>query len=234
MKIIAIVLAGGSGSRMKSDIPKQYMMINNMQVLSYSIKAFEESCVDEIILVTKASDIDYCREYIVRKNGFKKVACITEGGSERYDSVMNGLKQAYNRYKNYSDTYVLIHDGARPCITSELIKACVEDVIKYKACVAAVPVKDTIKIADKDGYAAETPDRNSLWQIQTPQCFELELVKTAYSKMFADSARGTITDDAMVVEKYTDTRVKLTYSSYKNIKITTPEDILIAQQFIDS
>lgn len=97
---------------------------------------------------------------------------------------------------------------------------------------AAVPVKDTIKISDENGYAVNTPDRNTLWQIQTPQSFEYELIMDAYEKMIKDSARGNITDDAMVVEKYTSVRVKLTQSSYKNIKITTPDDIIIAESFI--
>ena len=97
---------------------------------------------------------------------------------------------------------------------------------------AAVPVKDTIKISDENGYAVNTPDRNTLWQIQTPQSFEYELIMDAYEKMIKDSDRGNITDDAMVVEKYTSVRVKLTQSSYKNIKITTPDDIIIAESFI--
>ena len=216
----AIILAGGKGSRMKSEIPKQYMKINGRPVIYYALEAFSESSVDKIVLVTGNACIDgmdektYCIERIIKPYRFEKVIIVTEGGKERYNSVYNGL-EALKKQGKVPD-YVLIHDGAE----------------KYKACVAAVPVKDTIKISDENGYAVNTPDRNTLWQIQTPQSFEYELIMDAYEKMIKDSARGNITDDAMVVEKYTSVRVKLTQSSYKNIKITTPDDIIIAESFI--
>lgn len=172
----------------------------------------------------------YCIERIIKPYKFEKVIIVTEGGKERYNSVYNGL-EALKKQGKVPD-YVLIHDGARACITTDLIEKCICEAEKYKACVAAVPVKDTIKISDENGYAVNTPDRNTLWQIQTPQSFEYELIMDAYEKMIKDSARGNITDDAMVVEKYTSVRVKLTQSSYKNIKITTPDDIIIAESFI--
>lgn len=226
MKRVAIVLAGGKGSRMNSDIPKQYMKLLGEPVLYYSLKAFENSEVDEIVLVVGKGDIQLCKE-LVKKYGFLKVCNIVEGGSERYYSVLNGLRAI-------SDCeYVFIHDGARPCVTEEVIARCMLDVKKYAACVAAVPVKDTIKIADSDGFAQSTPDRSCLWQIQTPQCFEYNLVKNAYETMAADDERGNITDDAMVVEKYSNRKVKLTMGSYENIKITTPEDIYVAEIFLN-
>ncbi len=227
-KRVAIILAGGLGSRMKSDIPKQYMDLAGKPVLYYSIKSFEQSLIDEIILVAGADDIDYCRREIVDKYGFSKVSAIVAGGSERYYSVLNGLRAV----KCSGESYVFIHDGARPCVTEQIIEKCSAEVEIHKACVAAVPVKDTIKVADEECYAKDTPPRNLLWQIQTPQCFEYNLVKNAYEAMAADENRGVITDDAMVVEKYTDTKVKLTEASYKNIKITTPEDLSIAELFL--
>lgn len=227
MKHVAIVLAGGKGSRMNSDIPKQYMQLMGKPVLYYSLKAFQESDIDEIVLVVGKGEIDSCRADIVDAYGFTKIANIVEGGSERYYSVLNGLRAIKEC------DYVYIHDGARPCISLDVIKRCMEDVVQYKACIAAVPVKDTIKIADTDGYAAQTPDRNHLWQIQTPQCFAYDIVRAAYEDMAADESRGNITDDAMVVEKYTNAKVKLTMASYKNIKITTPEDIAIAEIFLN-
>jgi len=230
VKRVAIILAGGRGSRMKSDVPKQYMNLAGKPVLYYSIKAFEQSFIDEIILVAGAGDIDYCRREIVDKYGFSKVSAIVAGGSERYYSVLNGLRAV----ECSGECYVFIHDGARPCITKQIIEKCSAEAEIYKACVAAVPVKDTIKVADEEGYAKDTPPRKLLWQIQTPQCFEYNLVKNAYEAMAADENRGTITDDAMVVEKYTDTRVKLTEASYKNIKITTPEDLSIAELFFSA
>ncbi len=232
----AIILAGGRGSRMQSEIPKQYMKIDGRPVIYYALEAFSESSVDEIVLITGNACIDgmdektYCIEKIIKPYKFDKVIIVTEGGKERYNSVYNGLEAL--KIQDKAPDYVLIHDGARACITTELIEKCICDAKRYKACVAAVPVKDTIKISDENGYAVSTPDRNTLWQIQTPQSFEYELITDAYEKMIKDSARGNITDDAMVVEKYTSVRVKLTESSYENIKITTPDDIITAESFI--
>lgn len=182
----AIILAGGKGSRMQSEIPKQYMKINGRPVIYYALEAFSESSVDKIVLVTGNACIDgmdektYCIERIIKPYKFEKVIIVTEGGKERYNSVYNGL-EALKKQGKVPD-YVLIHDGARACITTDLIEKCICEAEKYKACVAAVPVKDTIKISDENGYAVNTPDRNTLWQIQTPQSFEYELIMDAYEK----------------------------------------------------
>ncbi len=233
MKISAIVLAGGKGSRMNSDIQKQYLPLCGKPVLYYALQAFQHSSVDEIILVVgngmieNISEEEYCKKELIDKYYFNKVKHIIMGGSERYNSVMNGLKVIHNEMD-----YILIHDGARPCITVELIERCIRDVIAYKACVAAVPVKDTIKVVDSKDYAVSTPDRSTLWQIQTPQCFEYNMILRAYYDMIADKEKSNITDDAMVVEKYSRNKVKMTHSNYKNIKITTPEDLQIAKAFL--
>lgn len=233
MKISVIVLAGGKGSRMNSDIQKQYLPLCGKPVLYYALQAFQHSSVDEIILVVgngmieNISEEEYCKKELIDKYHFNKVKHIIMGGSERYNSVMNGLKVIHNEMD-----YVLIHDGARPCITVELIERCIRDVIAYKACVAAVPVKDTIKVVDSKDYAVSTPDRSTLWQIQTPQCFEYNMILRAYYDMIADKEKSNITDDAMVVEKYSRNKVKMTHSNYKNIKITTPEDLQIAKAFL--
>ena len=225
-KTAAVVLAAGSGKRMGTSVHKQYLLIKGKPVIYYTLRAFELSEVDEIILVTGADEIDYCSREIVEKYNFQKVRAVIAGGKERYDSVYEGLKAL-------SDCdYVLIHDGARPLISSVLINANISCVQEKEACITAVPAKDTIKVVDNKGYVADTLERSKLWQIQTPQSFEYELIMDAYEKMIKDSARGNITDDAMVVEKYTSVRVKLTQSSYKNIKITTPDDIIIAESFI--
>lgn len=224
VKTSAIILAAGRGSRMKSNVPKQYMQINDKPVLYYSMSAFEGSDVDEIIVVTGAEEVEYCKNEIIEKYGFKKVSAVVCGGAERYNSVMNGLLAV-----SKDTDYVFIHDGARPCVTRKVIDNCYADVKKYGAAVAAVPVKDTIKIADEQGFAKLTPDRSSLWQIQTPQCFSYKLALSAYKTMISDDNKGNITDDAMVIEKYTDVKVKLTMGEYNNIKITTPEDIAVVQ-----
>ena len=223
-KISAIVLAAGNGRRMNSKTKKQYIMIKGKPVLWYSLFAFEQSKTDEVILVTSKDDIEYCQNEIVDKYNLKKVKKIVEGGAERYNSVYNGLKEA-------TGDIVLIHDGARPMDNRKIIEECIAGAESYKACVAAVRVKDTIKISTKDNIIDGTPDRNTLWSIQTPQAFSTSLVKEAYEKMMQDQEKN-ITDDAMVVEEYSNFKVKIVEGDYKNIKITTPEDIYIAEMFL--
>lgn len=229
-KITAIVLAAGSGSRMKSKTKKQFMEIKGKPVIWYSIFEFEKSRVDEIILVTGKEDIDYCKKEIVEKYNLKKIKNVVAGGSERYESVYNGLKEV-------TGNIVLIHDGARPLINNEIIERSIEGTIKSDACVVGVPVKDTIKRANKEGYIIDTPNRSELWITQTPQSFKTDLVKMAYKKMKEELEKGNttlnITDDAMVVEEFTTNQVRFVQGDYKNIKVTTPEDIDIAELFIE-
>ena len=229
-KITAIVLAAGSGSRMKNKTKKQFMEIKGKPVIWYSLFEFEKSRVDEIILVTGKEDIDYCKKEIVEKYNLKKIKNVVAGGSERYESVYNGLKEV-------TGNIVLIHDGARPLINNEIIERSIEGTIKSDACVVGVPVKDTIKRADKEGYIIDTPNRSELWITQTPQSFKTDLVKMAYKKMKEELEKGNttqnITDDAMVVEEFTTNQVRFVQGDYKNIKVTTPEDIDIAELFIE-
>lgn len=229
-KITAIVLAAGSGSRMKSKTKKQFMEIKGKPVIWYSLFEFEKSKVDEIILVTGKEDIDSCKKEIVEKYNLKKIKNVVAGGSERYESVYNGLKEV-------TGNIVLIHDGARPLINNEIIERSIEGTIKSDACVVGVPVKDTIKRANKEGYIIDTPNRSELWITQTPQSFKTDLVKMAYKKMKEELEKGNttlnITDDAMVVEEFTTNQVRFVQGDYKNIKVTTPEDIDIAELFIE-
>ncbi|MFA9464305.1 MAG: 2-C-methyl-D-erythritol 4-phosphate cytidylyltransferase [Velocimicrobium sp.] len=225
MKTTAIILAAGKGKRMRSDVPKQYLEVSGKPLLFYSIKAFEDSCVDEIMIVM--DDVKYGKEQIVNRFGFKKVVNIIVGGKERYHSVYCGLNAAKG-----SD-YVLIHDGARPFITKQQIEVLLAETYQAGACVSGMPVKDTIKIADKRNQVKETPNRDDVWMVQTPQVFSYSLIKNAYDRFMEDD-RKEVTDDAMVLEKYGSHSVKLVKTSYRNIKITTPEDILIAEAFIQS
>lgn len=225
-KHTAIVLAAGKGSRMQSAVPKQYLELCGKPVLYYSLAAFEESFIDEIILVTGKDDISYCKEQIVERYGFQKVTEIIAGGAERYLSVYQGLLAAEEA------DYVYIHDGARPFVDAAILsdaKACVE---QYQACVAGMPVKDTIKIVDAEDFAKETPERKYVWQVQTPQVFSYALVREAYDMLMEDQDAYSVTDDAMVVETMLNYPVKLFRASYKNIKITTPEDLQIAELFV--
>lgn len=226
-KTAAIVLAAGSGKRMGTAVHKQYLLIKDKPVLYYTLRAFENSEVDDIILVTGADEVEYCRRNIVNFYHFTKIRAVIAGGKERYDSVYEGLKAL----SDMNCAYVLIHDGARPLVSVKMINDNVHCVIKEKACITAVPVKDTIKVSDAHGYVVDTPKRSELWQIQTPQSFLYTLVLEAYQKR-AEAMDGTVTDDAMVVEKYTRHPVYLLKGDYRNIKITTPEDLVIAEAFL--
>ena len=223
--VTAIVLAAGQGKRMQSDVPKQFMMIGDKPVLYYTLKAFEASDVDDVVLVTGADEVEYCKEYFTADGGFRKVKAVAAGGKERYDSVYQGLLAS-----DGSD-YVLIHDGARPVISAKLINENIKCVKVHDACITAVPAKDTIKVADQNGFVESTPDRSLLWQVQTPQSFDYDLILKAH-QMRLRAEDTAVTDDAMLVEKYTGCKVKLLMGDYKNIKITTPEDMIIAGGFL--
>lgn len=217
-KISAIVLAAGQGKRMKQTVAKQYLELKGKPILYYSLKAFEDSRVDEIALVTAAGQIDYCKENIVDKYKVSKVSRILEGGAERSDSVYQALKAL-----GQTD-YVLIHDGARPFLTVALIENIIIELMKYQACIPGTPVKETIKTVDGEGFINSTPDRSNLWAAQTPQAFEYCSIRRAYELMYQDSARSIMTDDAVVYETYMKKRVKMLMGDYNNLKLTTPED----------
>lgn len=225
MKFTAIVLSAGKGSRMNSNTHKQYLLLNGRPVITYALEAFEKSPVEEVILVTGPGEEEYCRKEIVEAYGFRKVGKIVAGGKERYHSVFRGLQAV-------SDSeYVLIHDGARPFVTEEMISRTMETVKKTEACVVGMPVKDTIKITDEKDVVKETPDRKHVWMVQTPQAFSYSLIYHAYKKLLRQED-AAITDDAMVAEKICHVPVTLIEGSYRNIKITTPEDMLIAEAFL--
>ena len=227
-KVTAIVLLAGRGRRMKSEVPKQFMKAAGREVAAWSLQAFQDfEEITDIVAVTGAEDIDYLKETIIDPYGISKARRIVSGGAERYLSVWEGLKAAEG-----SD-YVFIHDGARPVVSREILARCMEAVRTYGACVAAMPVKDTIKIADADGFVASTPDRRFVWQIQTPQVFRYELIYEAHRKLI-EEGRSDVTDDASVLEAESDVKVKLVEGAYENIKITTPEDIETAQRFLIS
>lgn len=250
MKTTAIVLAAGQGKRMGSDVAKQYLLLCGRPVLYYTLKNFEDSQVDEVVLVTAADQIEYCKKEIVDAYGFTKVKDIVAGGKERYHSVACGLRAITAREvsaKKSVDTnetmvgtdYVLIHDGARPFATPEIIHRGLEAVQRYEACVIGMPVKDTIKISDAEGFAAQTPNRNMVWQVQTPQIFSFPLIYNAYEKLLSkeeelEKQNVVVTDDAMVAELFSGKKVKLVKGSYENMKITTPEDMKIAESFLQN
>lgn len=225
-KYAAVVLAAGVGKRMNTNVQKQYLLLHGKPVLYYALSAFQNSLVDEIVLVVGKGEISYCKQEIVKKYAFTKVKTIVEGGKERYHSVFEGLKQTKDA------DYVLIHDGARPFVDAEMIKKTMDAVKQYNACVVAVPAKDTIKITDEKNFVKETPNRKNVWMIQTPQAFSYPLIYEAYEEMLKKED-GTVTDDAMVLEKIKGVKAKIIEGSYRNLKITTPEDLWIAQTYLN-
>lgn len=237
----AIVLAAGSGSRMQSAVAKQFLPLKGKPLIWYALHAVEESeIIDDCILVTAEQDIPYVREEIVQKYRFTKVNIITAGGSERYLSVGRALQLIADGHLMVSNEhgYVFIHDGARPFLTEKILQDTYEAAVQYHACVAAVQSKDTVKISDGEGFALSTPDRRTVWNIQTPQVFETSLILQAYERLRNRLPKMQeqgiqVTDDASVVELFTETRVKLVDASYQNIKITTPEDMKTAEAFLE-
>lgn len=232
-KTIAIVLSGGKGKRMGTTVSKQYLMLKNRPILSYALENFEKSNIDEIILVVGSGDKEFVQHEIVNKYNIKKVKAIVEGGNERYNSVYNALVYIARRMSEVSldNTYVLVHDGARPFISVSDINMIIEEVIKEKACVLGVKAKDTIKLSTDNNYVESTPDRSNVWQIQTPQAFQFKILKSSYDKIIDDNIKN-LTDDSMVVETVSDIKIKLLEGSYTNIKITTPEDLIIGETLI--
>ena len=222
----AIVLAAGQGKRMHSKVQKQFLEIQGYPVLYYSLRCFQESpLIQDIILVTGEESISYCKEEIVQKYGFTKVSAVIPGGKERYDSVYAGLCECKDC------EYVLIHDGARPFVTEEILKRGLQKVKETGACVIGMPSKDTVKLSDEEGYVKETPNRKCVWTIQTPQIFSYPLIRDGHDSI-RQKDMSKITDDAMVVEQETGAKVALAEGSYQNIKITTPEDLDIAEAFL--
>lgn len=220
----AIVLSAGRGSRMGGDLPKQYQLLGGKPVLYYSLQAFEESRVDGVVLVVEDGMQDYVEREIIKPYGFSKIIAMATGGKERYHSVYAGLR------KIPKEAVVLIHDGARPFVTVGLIHRMMEKAAKGVACVPALPVKDTIKEAE-NGIVTGTPQRDRLYAVQTPQAFGLSLLLKAY-EIFWSRRGAAITDDAMLVEQMLGERVCLVEGEPRNIKLTTPEDMMLAELFL--
>lgn len=207
---------------MNSDINKQYIFLKEKSILAYTIEKFDNNeYIDEIIIVAREEEKQYCHDEVVKKYGFKKVANIVGGGAERQDSVYKGLLSVNNLCN-----IVLIHDGVRPFIRDKDIINSINGAIKHKACVIGTPVKDTIKTVDIYKDIIDTPNRNTLWAVQTPQSFAYDIILEAYKEAIKN--RIIATDDSMLVEKL-GYKVKIIEGSYSNIKITTPEDLKLAE-----
>lgn len=221
--ISAIILAGGKGTRMGANISKQYIKLKGKPILYYTIKRFSESKdIDKIILVLPKDEIDYCKEKVLDKYSLH-VDLIVEGGKERQDSVMNALNELID------EEIVLIHDGARPFVSQRIIDEGIKYARLYGASAPGVMPKDTIKIKGDNNFALSTPDRNTLVAIQTPQVFKFGIIKECHEKVKEEDIK--VTDDTMVVETYGN-KVYLYEGDYTNIKVTTPEDLILAEKLI--
>jgi 2-C-methyl-D-erythritol 4-phosphate cytidylyltransferase len=221
--ISAIILAGGKGKRMGAKVSKQYIEVKGKPILYYTLERFA-ACkdIDKIVLVLPKDEIEYCTKEILDKYSLK-VDIIVEGGKERQDSVFNALD------KLDGDEIVLIHDGARPFVSERIIKDGIKYAKLYGAAAPGVTPKDTIKIKDKNSFSLATPDRNELVAVQTPQVFKFNIIKECHKKIKEDKL--IVTDDTMVVEIYNN-KVYLFEGDYTNIKVTTPEDLVLAEKLV--
>lgn len=221
-----IIVAAGSGSRMKANINKQFIKLNDKEIIAYTIEKFyNNKNINDIVVVIKEDEAEFFQQEILDKYNFDNIK-IAYGGKERQDSVYNGIKALDKNCK-----YVLVHDGARPFVNEYIINRSLEEVKQFKSVVVGVPVKDTIKVVNSNNYIIDTPNRSTLWSVQTPQAFDYNIIKRAYEDAFDNDFYGT--DDAMLVERIGYT-VKMIYGSYNNIKVTTPEDIDMGMQILKS
>ena len=215
-KVTALIVAAGSGTRMNTRIKKQFLLIKDVPVLVHTVLAFEKSeKIDDIVIVTAKEDIAKVND-LVKQYGLNKVSNVVAGGDTRTESVRNGLMYV-------KSDFVAIHDGVRPCIKEERIKQVVEEAKKHGGAALGVPVTDTLKVVEGDEIK-NTVDRSSLWQIQTPQCFDTEVLKDAYGK----NEGLTYTDDCQIFESR-GIGVKVVKGDKINIKITTAEDLELAE-----
>ncbi len=226
LKCAVIIPAAGKGKRMNYNKSKQYIELKGKPILVHTLEVFMRcEAIHHIIIVVGKGEVDYCKQEIVEGHGLEKVLHVIEGGKERQDSVYEGIKCVPDK-----TDIVLIHDAARPFIKEEHINATIREAYIGGACVLGVKVKDTIKVANHEDYIIDTPNRNMLWAIQTPQTFKKEVIQEAYVQAIKD--KFVATDDAMIVEKYSDRAVKIVEGSYDNIKITTQEDLIIAKSLM--
>jgi 2-C-methyl-D-erythritol 4-phosphate cytidylyltransferase len=222
-----VIAAAGKGTRMKEKTNKQYLIVNNRPVLAYSLEFFETlDIVDEIVVVARKSDLDYCKHEVIEKFGFTKVSAIIPGGKERQDSVYAGLQ----RLRNDTD-FVAVHDGARPLLSSNVVHNLLKEAKEWGAAIPGVVSKDTLKMVDRDGFVRHTLDRESVFHILTPQIFKYDELLSAYRQAYEERFTGT--DDASLFERYIG-RVKVVEGDYKTIKITTPSDLITVQRFVEA
>ena len=225
MSVIVLIPAAGLGRRMGSSVHKQYLCLQGRPILSHTLSVFDRHPrVDHIYVIAPPDQVDFCRQDIVEPGRFAKVRDIVAGGAERQDSVRLGLEACQAQ----ADDIVLIHDGVRPLFDGGLLDGVLKAVEVHGSCVVGVPVKDTIKEV-VEGFAVATPERKRLWAAQTPQAFRYSEILAGHRLAFEQNFYGT--DDASLLE-WQGKSVAMVEGSYRNIKITTPEDLLIAEALL--
>ncbi len=226
MKTTAVIVAAGSSTRMGKPVSKQLIKLNGTQVIIHTLRAFQKAeSISEIIVVCRKNDIEAIKN-LAQLNNITKATAFTEGGGTRQQSVKNGVLLASS-----TADYIAVHDGARPLVTPKDINAVVENAVKYKASALGVFVKDTIKVVDENGFILSTPDRSRLIAIYTPQVFKMDMYKKAIEK--AEKENKDYTDDCQLVESLGE-KVFVTQGSAMNIKLTTPDDIAVAESFLNN
>jgi 2-C-methyl-D-erythritol 4-phosphate cytidylyltransferase len=225
MKADAVIVSAGRGQRFMEGEKKQFHLLAGKPILAHTLEKFQ-ACplIRHVLLVVAHEDMEYSMKEIVEKYRCRKVFRIVPGGRKRQDSAKNGIEALPK-----DSEIVVIHDGVRPFVTKEIIQDSIHLAVRFGAVVTAMPVKDTIKVSEPDGTVLRTLEREALWQAQTPQTFKVDLIREAYQKAARDGFVAN--DDASLVERL-GIRVHLLPGSYTNIKITTPEDLLLAQLFL--
>ncbi len=224
-KVTVLIPAAGMGKRMGKSVAKQFLPLGDRPMLAHTLLAFQRASeIDEIIPILSKEDMESCLREVIEQFHLTKVKTLVVGGKERQDSVYNGIQKLEE-----DAGVVLVHDGVRPFVTQEMITETV-DLAKKGECVAVgVPLKDTVKEVGADGIVKATLDRSRLWAIQTPQAFPVKILKRVYAEVYKHGFYGT--DDATLVER-SGTKVRVIMGSYDNIKITTPEDLLLAEEIM--
>lgn len=224
--VSAIIVSGGRGKRMKAGINKQYIKLAGSEIIVRTLEAFQAcSAINDIVLVLPENEIEYFKKEILQGHNINKLVTIVPGGEERQDSVYNGLKAC-----SIGTDIVLIHDGARPFVTDDIIESVVQGAKEFGASTAAVRVKDTIKYENGHGIAEDSLDRSRLWAIQTPQGFKYSIIIEAHE--YARERNICATDDTAIAE-LKGYKARLVEGSYYNIKVTTPEDIVLGEAIAD-
>lgn len=222
IKTVAIIPAGGSGQRMQGNVSKQYLTLNGLPILVHTLRRFQASAaIHAIFLVVPSKDRADVRTSIVEKYGLTKIAKILPGGRERQDSIRQGIEAL-----DGDVDVVIIHDAVRPFISGALIRETVMEAKHWGAAIVAIPAKDTVKICDEGNRVHYTPNRDRVRLTQTPQAFQREIIVRAYDQAYRDNFYGT--DDAGLVERI-GVSVNIIPGSYDNIKITTPDDLVMAE-----